>query len=115
MFYSRHSTILYRLLFPIIEDQGLAEDLISEVFLSVWRQAGSVREGLVGVGLVGPDRVVQARRTRHDNTQRKNACKNWFVFGAGPVGFGGEMIAAALLCLGKKKLNRTRKIRRVSL
>jgi hypothetical protein len=31
--------------FPIIEDQGLAEDLISEVFLSVWRQAGQFEKG----------------------------------------------------------------------
>ena len=81
MFYSRHSTILYRLLFPIIKDEGLAKESNKRSVSQRLAAGETVREGLVGVGLVSPDRVVQARRIRHGNTQRENSCKNWFVSG----------------------------------
>src|ERR1700674_1953989 len=37
----RHQTALYRWLRRIVRDEALAEDLLSEVFLDVWRQAAS--------------------------------------------------------------------------
>jgi RNA polymerase sigma-70 factor, ECF subfamily len=40
----RHRTAVYRWLFRFVNDAPLAEDLLSEVFLDVWRQAGPFEE-----------------------------------------------------------------------
>jgi RNA polymerase sigma-70 factor (ECF subfamily) len=39
--FARHQVHLYRFLARIVRDETLAEDLLSDVFLDVWRQAGS--------------------------------------------------------------------------
>jgi RNA polymerase sigma-70 factor (ECF subfamily) len=39
--FARHQTRVYRWLVRIVRDAALAEDLVSEVFLDVWRQAAS--------------------------------------------------------------------------
>ena len=39
--FARHQTRVYRWLVRIVRDPALAEDLVSEVFLDVWRQAAS--------------------------------------------------------------------------
>lgn len=39
-FYARHNVRVFRFVLRIISDHSLAEDVISEVFLDVWRQAG---------------------------------------------------------------------------
>jgi RNA polymerase sigma-70 factor (ECF subfamily) len=39
--FARHHVKIYRFVVRLVKDQALAEDLISEVFLDVWRQAGS--------------------------------------------------------------------------
>jgi len=39
-FYTRHNVRVFRFVLRIISDHSLAEDVISEVFLDVWRQAG---------------------------------------------------------------------------
>jgi RNA polymerase sigma-70 factor (ECF subfamily) len=38
--YARHHVRVFRFVIRIIRDEATAEDLISEVFLDVWRQAG---------------------------------------------------------------------------
>ena len=38
--FARHHVRIYRFVVRLVKDQALAEDLISEVFLDVWRQAG---------------------------------------------------------------------------
>src|ERR1700719_629105 len=38
--YARHQVRVYRFVLRLVRDEGTAEDLISEVFLDVWRQAG---------------------------------------------------------------------------
>lgn len=38
--FARHHVRVYRFVLRLIKDPNLAEDLISEVFLDVWRQAG---------------------------------------------------------------------------
>ena len=38
--FARHRTPVYRRLIRFVNDAPLAEDLLSEVFLDVWRQAG---------------------------------------------------------------------------
>jgi RNA polymerase sigma-70 factor (ECF subfamily) len=40
VFYARHNVRAFRFVLRIVGDHGLAEDVISEVFLDVWRQAG---------------------------------------------------------------------------
>src|SRR6266581_2989504 len=37
--FARHRVALYRWLLRLVGDEALAEDLLSEVFLAVWRQA----------------------------------------------------------------------------
>jgi RNA polymerase sigma-70 factor, ECF subfamily len=39
--YGRHSIRVYRFLVRLLSDAGSAEDIVSEVFLGVWRQAGT--------------------------------------------------------------------------
>jgi RNA polymerase sigma-70 factor (ECF subfamily) len=39
LLYMRHHVRIYRFVMRLVRDQELAEDLISEVFLDVWRQA----------------------------------------------------------------------------
>jgi RNA polymerase sigma-70 factor (ECF subfamily) len=41
LLFARHGLPLYRWLLRIVRDQTLAEDLLSEVFLDVWRRAAS--------------------------------------------------------------------------
>jgi RNA polymerase sigma-70 factor, ECF subfamily len=38
--YDRHNIRLYRFILRMVPDAGRAEDLVSEVFIDVWRQAG---------------------------------------------------------------------------
>jgi RNA polymerase sigma-70 factor, ECF subfamily len=38
--FARHRTYVYRWLLRFVSNETLAEDLLSEVFLDVWRQAG---------------------------------------------------------------------------
>ena len=38
--YGRHNVKVYRFLLRFVRDEGSAEDLVSEVFIDVWRQAG---------------------------------------------------------------------------
>src|SRR5438445_11987219 len=37
--FARHRVALYRWLLRLVRDEALAEDLLSDVFLDVWRQA----------------------------------------------------------------------------
>ena len=40
-FFCRHRVALHRWLLRLVRDETLAEDLLSDVFLDVWRQASS--------------------------------------------------------------------------
>src|SRR5262245_42848334 len=39
--YLRHQVRVYRFVMRLVRNQAVAEDIISDVFLDVWRQAGS--------------------------------------------------------------------------
>ncbi len=41
LLYSRHSTRIFRFAARLLGDRAAAEDVVSEVFLAVWRKAGS--------------------------------------------------------------------------
>jgi RNA polymerase sigma-70 factor, ECF subfamily len=67
--FARHRTSMYRWLFRFVSDMTLAEDLLSEVFLDVWRQAdrfegrSSVSTWLMSIARV---KALSARRRRID-------------------------------------------------
>jgi RNA polymerase sigma-70 factor, ECF subfamily len=72
LLFARHGLPLYRWLLRIVRDQTLAEDLLSEVFLDVWRRAASV-EGRASVSsssvstwllAMARSRALSARRRR---------------------------------------------------
>ena len=65
--FARHRIPLYRWLVRIVRDETLAEDLLSDVFLDVWRQAGSFRgDASVSTWLLAIARykALSARRIR---------------------------------------------------
>jgi RNA polymerase sigma-70 factor (ECF subfamily) len=43
LLYTRHNVRVYRFVLRLTNDASLAEDLVSEVFFDVWRQAGSFK------------------------------------------------------------------------
>jgi RNA polymerase sigma-70 factor, ECF subfamily len=65
--FARHRIPLYRWLLRSVRDETLAEDLLSDVFLDVWRQAGSYRgDASVSTWLLAIARykALSARRAR---------------------------------------------------
>lgn len=67
--FARHRIPLYRWLLRIVRDETLAEDLLSDVFLDVWRQASSF-EGRASVSTwllaIARYKALSARRARSD-------------------------------------------------
>jgi RNA polymerase sigma-70 factor (ECF subfamily) len=67
--FARHRVALYRWLLRIVRDETLAEDLLSDVFLDVWRQAASFKgRASVSTWLLAIARykALSARRRRID-------------------------------------------------
>jgi RNA polymerase sigma-70 factor (ECF subfamily) len=65
----RHRTLVYRWLLRFIGNEAVAEDLLSDVFLDVWQQAGRFeRRAAVGTWLLSIARfkALSARRRRTD-------------------------------------------------
>jgi RNA polymerase sigma-70 factor (ECF subfamily) len=66
--FARHQVRLYRFLARLVRDETLAEDLVSDVFLDVWRQAASfearssVSTWLVAMGRYKALSVLRRRR-----------------------------------------------------
>ena len=57
--FCRHRVALYRWLLRLVRDEALAEDLLSDVFLDVWRQAASFEATLFGFDLAAGDCALQ--------------------------------------------------------
>ena len=67
--FARHRVALYRWLLRLVRDEALAADLLSDVFLDVWRQAASFRgRASVSTWLLAIARhmAASARRRRND-------------------------------------------------
>lgn len=65
--YGRHGAVMLRLLRRLTADVGVAEDMLQEAWLAVWRGAGTFRgESSVRGWLLGV-----ARRTAHDKLRRR--------------------------------------------
>ena len=69
--FARHRTAVYRWLLRLVNDEALAEDLLSEVFLDVWRRGGrfesrsSVSTWLMAIAR---HKALSARRRRTEDT-----------------------------------------------
>jgi RNA polymerase sigma-70 factor, ECF subfamily len=67
--FARHRVALYRWLLRLVRDEALAEDLLSDVFLDVWRQAASF-QGRASVSTwllaIARHKGLSARRRRTD-------------------------------------------------
>ena len=57
--YARHNVRVYRFILRMTANQSLAEDLVSEVFLDVWRQAENFEFEVAGLDLAARDRPLQ--------------------------------------------------------
>ena len=74
--FARHRTFVYRWLLRLVSNETLAEDLLSEVFLDVWRQAGrfecrsSVSTWLMSIAR---HKALSARRRRTETELEKIA------------------------------------------
>jgi RNA polymerase sigma-70 factor, ECF subfamily len=67
LLFARHHVRVYRFVLRFVRDESLAEDLISEVFLDVWRQASRFeRRSSVGTWLlaIGRHKALSALRGR---------------------------------------------------
>jgi RNA polymerase sigma-70 factor (ECF subfamily) len=67
--FGRHRLALYRWLLRLVDDEALADDLLSDVFLDVWRKAGSFeRRSSVSTWLlaIARHKALSARRRRSD-------------------------------------------------
>ena len=70
--FARHRTYVYRWLLRFVSNETLAEDLLSEVFLDVWRQAGrfqcrsSVSTWLMSIAR---HKALSARRRRTEGAE----------------------------------------------
>ena len=68
--FARHRTVVYRWLLRLVGNETVAEDLLSDVFLDVWRQAGRFQaRSAVSTWLLAIARfkALSARRTRKDS------------------------------------------------
>jgi DNA-directed RNA polymerase specialized sigma24 family protein len=57
--FARHRVRVFRFVVRLVRDEAAAEDLISEVFFEIWRQAGSIRRPLFRVDPDAGHRAVQ--------------------------------------------------------
>ena len=77
--FARHRVALYRWLLRLVGDEALAEDLLSEVFLVVWRQAASF-EGRSSVStwllVIARNKAVSTRRRRTDAELDEESASN---------------------------------------
>ena len=70
--FARHRTYVYRWLLRFVSNETLAEDLLSEVFLDVWRQAGRFqRRSSVSTWLlaIARHKALSARRRRTEGAE----------------------------------------------
>jgi RNA polymerase sigma-70 factor (ECF subfamily) len=79
LLFARHRMPLYRWLVRIVRDETLSEDLLSDVFLDVWRQAASF-EGRSSVSTwllsIARYKALSALRRRPDVKLDKNVAAN---------------------------------------
>jgi hypothetical protein len=102
--FARHRTYVYRWLLRFVSNETLAEDLLNEVFLDVWRQAGrfqcrsSVSTWLMSIGSI--DNRINARRTSSPRSFSCNASSGSFA--------GSAMVASIFSSTSAPSIRRRR-------
>ena len=86
--FARHRVAVYRWLLRLVNDEALAEDLLSDVFLDVWRQAASF-EARFGFDVAARDRSLQGP-LRTPQTDRCRIGRPHRVHGSGSRGRSGS-------------------------
>jgi RNA polymerase sigma-70 factor (ECF subfamily) len=69
LLYARHSAQVFRFVLRMTGDASLAEDVVSDVFLEVWRRAGGFQaRSRLSTWLIAiaRNKMLSARRRRHD-------------------------------------------------
>ena len=80
--YSRHSAGVYRFALRFVADEGIAEDVMNEVFFDVWRKARSfegrsqVSTWLLGVARNKALQITRRRRPEHLNDEACEAIED---------------------------------------
>ena len=80
--YSRHSAGVYRFALRFVADEGIAEDVMNEVFFDVWRKAKSfegrsqVSTWLLGVARNKALQITRRRRPEHLNDEACEAIED---------------------------------------
>jgi RNA polymerase sigma-70 factor (ECF subfamily) len=67
--YLRHNVRVYRFVLRLVADTSLAEDIVSEVFLAVWRQAGAFKaksQVSTWILAIARNKALSALRSRAD-------------------------------------------------
>ena len=76
IFYCRHNVRVYRFVLRIVRDTATAEDLVSQVFLDVWRTAGQFeRRSQVSTWLLSIARfkaLTSLRQRRHEDIDQED-------------------------------------------
>src|ERR1051326_7630365 len=76
VFYSRHNVRVYRFILRIVRDATMAEDLVSQVFLDVWRTASQLeRRSQVSTWLLSIARfkaLTALRQRRHEDIEQED-------------------------------------------
>jgi len=68
-FFTRHKLRVYRFVLRILQDEALAEDIMSDVFLDVWRQADRFRGGCAAstwLLAIARNKAVAEKRRKRD-------------------------------------------------
>jgi len=74
--YTRHSVRVYRFILRLTRSETVAEELVSEVFLDVWRQAGRFEQRSqvsTWILAIARNKAISAMRRRHDEELDEDA------------------------------------------
>lgn len=84
--YNRYSTILYTLIKTIVSDEKLAEEVLSDVFVIIWRKInhfnfkkGNVYTWLITIARNKAVDTIRAKRSGVENTQYSDDYENKFI------------------------------------
>lgn len=77
--FARHNTRIYRFVVGLVKDTAIAEDMISEVFIDLWRHADRF-EGRSSVGTfllaIARNKAISALRKRREDTLDEDVAGN---------------------------------------
>lgn len=87
--YDRYGKITYALIFRIVSDPSVAEDLLAETFVKVWNQIGSFKEGHGGelgfwILSLARNQSIERVRAASGDSPKLSALENPLLFSSIP-------------------------------